>query len=224
MRIGTQLTTIFVIVLATSQVRASTLCATHFENIVTSERLNNGNTLLQLNPKIVNERMQPYGRGKQRNTHWCWAACLQMTLNFYGINETQESIVEKAYGAVENLSGSQSTMDESLAKIRLISPNKTVMSYQTQDVALTSEAIIATIRSGKPLVLALQESPTQSIGHAYLVVGVIMNESGEILQLKTINSRTRSDGFAFIQWSQVHAQFFWLVTFQLQSFGRPVGP
>src|SRR5690606_1346325 len=36
--------------------------------------------------------------GKQRNTNWCWAACIQMVLNYYNIPVAQEQIVKRTLG------------------------------------------------------------------------------------------------------------------------------
>ena len=36
--------------------------------------------------------------GRQRQANWCWAACVQMVLNYHGLHITQEQVVEKIYG------------------------------------------------------------------------------------------------------------------------------
>lgn len=40
----------------------------------------------------------PEQGGKQRQQNWCWAACIQMVLNYHGLYVTQEEIVEKVFG------------------------------------------------------------------------------------------------------------------------------
>jgi hypothetical protein len=35
---------------------------------------------------------------EQINTQWCWAACIQMVLNYYGVNISQYDIVRRTYG------------------------------------------------------------------------------------------------------------------------------
>ncbi len=35
---------------------------------------------------------------EQRNTNWCWATCIQMVLNYYGVYIVQEDIVYRAFG------------------------------------------------------------------------------------------------------------------------------
>ncbi|MBI3924875.1 MAG: C39 family peptidase [Armatimonadetes bacterium] len=41
----------------------------------------------------------PEGKGRQQMENWCWAACVQMVLNYHGLYVTQEEIVRRVYGA-----------------------------------------------------------------------------------------------------------------------------
>lgn len=34
----------------------------------------------------------------QRGSQWCWAACIEMLMNYYGVSLTQEDIVARSYG------------------------------------------------------------------------------------------------------------------------------
>ena len=45
----------------------------------------------------VNDYME-YCHHRQYKDNWCWAACVQMVLDYYGIDVTQPRIVERAYG------------------------------------------------------------------------------------------------------------------------------
>jgi hypothetical protein len=36
---------------------------------------------------------------EQENSQWCWAACIQMILNYYGVNVSQYDIVQRTYGS-----------------------------------------------------------------------------------------------------------------------------
>jgi hypothetical protein len=40
--------------------------------------------------------------GKQRQENWCWAACIQMILNYHGLIVTQEDVVYKVFGDVDD--------------------------------------------------------------------------------------------------------------------------
>ena len=39
----------------------------------------------------------------QRQSQWCWAACLEMIFSYYGLEISQEQIVEETFGAEVNL-------------------------------------------------------------------------------------------------------------------------
>lgn len=46
---------------------------------------------------IPRERFD-YAYSSQHNSEWCWAASIQMVLNYYGIRISQEDIVARSYG------------------------------------------------------------------------------------------------------------------------------
>lgn len=43
----------------------------------------------------------------QRNTNWCWAACVQMVLNYQGVDAQQEEIVKRVKGDLINDGGTE---------------------------------------------------------------------------------------------------------------------
>ena len=43
--------------------------------------------------------------GRQRQSNWCWAACIQMVLNYHGLYITQEQIVQRVFGMQVNSPG-----------------------------------------------------------------------------------------------------------------------
>lgn len=45
----------------------------------------------------------PAEGGRQRQSNWCWAASVQMVLNYHGLFVTQEQIVQRIYGAQVDL-------------------------------------------------------------------------------------------------------------------------
>lgn len=40
----------------------------------------------------------PEGAGRQRMNNWCWAACVQMVLNYHGLYVSQEQVVQRVFG------------------------------------------------------------------------------------------------------------------------------
>ncbi len=60
-----------------------------------------------------------YYSAAQSNSQWCWAASIQMVLNYYGVDINQTEIVERAYGIDEegdlpDWGGSKQTIHERL--------------------------------------------------------------------------------------------------------------
>jgi pimeloyl-ACP methyl ester carboxylesterase len=56
---------------------------------------------------------------EQANSQWCWAACIQMILNYYGIDISQYDIVQRTYGQdpygnLPNWSGSYEVITDNL--------------------------------------------------------------------------------------------------------------
>ena len=45
----------------------------------------------------------PAQAGRQRQSNWCWAASIQMLLNYHGLFVNQEQIVQRIYGAQVDL-------------------------------------------------------------------------------------------------------------------------
>jgi ABC-type bacteriocin/lantibiotic exporter with double-glycine peptidase domain len=45
----------------------------------------------------------PSQGGRQRQSNWCWAACIQMVLNYHGLFVDQADIVQRIYGAQVDL-------------------------------------------------------------------------------------------------------------------------
>ena len=50
----------------------------------------------------------------QRNSQWCWAACIEMVCRWYGISISQQSIVAQVYGGVQNMPADDGTLTKAL--------------------------------------------------------------------------------------------------------------
>jgi len=44
-------------------------------------------------------RATSVNKGEQIQSNWCWAACVQMVLNYHGLNVTQLDVVTRIYGS-----------------------------------------------------------------------------------------------------------------------------
>ena len=50
----------------------------------------------------------------QEKDNWCWAACIETIVQYYGIYTTQSSIVSKVHGATVNRTASANEIVQSL--------------------------------------------------------------------------------------------------------------
>jgi hypothetical protein len=177
---------------------------------VIQQRLKNGNTLIQLNPSVVEDRMKPLTAGKQRESQWCWAACLQMALNFYGFNETQESIVEKVFGTQMNHVGSRSDLDIGVSGSQLPLSQHSAFVVRTLDIEFTERNIIDALSKAHPMVLGMKNQHQQWTGHDYLIIGAVMRNrsesDAEILSLKVINPSRHAQAIEFIPWASARSR------------------
>lgn len=125
----------------------------------------------------------PESAGRQRKENWCWAACVQMGLNFGGIDMTQERIVRKVFGNNDDQPGNRANMHKALngqytnnrqqcvyvlsATLRLLKDAHANTSVRPWT---TGETIIGELSHGIPIIVALS-NPGSNIGHACLLTG-----------------------------------------------------
>ncbi len=53
----------------------------------------------------IDSRLAFISARSQRNTQWCWAACIEMVFLYYGYNVSQETIVQQTWGGLVNNPG-----------------------------------------------------------------------------------------------------------------------
>ncbi|ALF60514.1 papain-like cysteine protease family protein [Psychrobacter urativorans] len=65
----------------------------------------NASALINYNPSnqqdtLIDTRLAFINAKDQRNTQWCWAACIGMVFLYYGLNVSQETLVEQTWGGL----------------------------------------------------------------------------------------------------------------------------
>lgn len=55
--------------------------------------------------KHIDTRLTFINAKDQRNTQWCWASCISMVFLYYGLNVSQETIVEQIWGGLVDNTG-----------------------------------------------------------------------------------------------------------------------
>jgi hypothetical protein len=114
----------------------------------------------------------PESTGKQRMENWCWAACIQMILNFHGVKVTQEQIVTRMFGSTIDRPADASVILRALSGWAVTAKGKPVTISATQFVFNGSE-IVSDLAYHQPLVVGL--TTPNGIGHACVLTAVSYN-------------------------------------------------
>lgn len=108
--------------------------------------------------------------GKQRNMNWCWAACIQMILNYNAIPVLQEEIVNRTLGDLLDVPADPNMMFKALNgwEVDVYGNNVLVNSnFYSTDL----NEITTFLGTNKPLIVGLSQ-PQSKIGHAYVLIGI----------------------------------------------------
>lgn len=109
--------------------------------------------------------------GAQLQSNWCWAACIQMVLNYHGLYVSQVDVVTKIYGSPNsNNPANESQILNALSGWAADSRGRysTINAYG----GYTSvQEIINGLSRKWPLIVGLS-NPNSEIGHAYVLTGI----------------------------------------------------
>ncbi len=167
-----------------------------------------------------------YFASRQRNFQWCWAASIQMVLNYYGIDILQEQIVARTYGTdprgrVPDWGGTLETILSNLNRGgtdnrgRPYSVHSRVGKEAPEPLSLIQE-----LSRRKPVIFAYSTGP--GTGHVAVVEGAVFEPSpyGPIIQSlfvrdpwpgwENVTDRGRREYAARDLASRVH--FYWYIT------------
>jgi hypothetical protein len=109
-----------------------------------------------------------YSAARQRQENWCWAASVQMVLNFHGLCVTQEQVVQRIYGQQVNQPANNAQILTALsgwAPDACGRPSAITASPYAWD-----EAVVDDLAYDWPLIVGLEN--TDGSGHAYVLTAV----------------------------------------------------
>jgi len=106
---------------------------------------------------------------RQKEDHWCWAACVQMVLNYQGVSVSQDEIVKRSFGSIINKGGN--TYDIQSGANGWRTGSHTISASIGSYSSFSAESIINDLRDKYPLIVGL-EMPYQVDGHAYVLTGI----------------------------------------------------
>jgi len=131
----------------------------------------------------ISSSQMNYYASAQRNSQWCWAASIQMVLNYYGVAISQEQIVARTYGTdpyghLPNWAGSIEAITKNLN-------NWNIDNYGTPYIVMASlnwgaptpAVLVQELSNGRPVIIGYS-------GHAVVVTAVSFVNSyrGPIIQ------------------------------------------
>lgn len=110
----------------------------------------------------------PEGYGRQRSANWCWAACIQMVLNYKGLYITQEEIVAKVYG---RLVDQPAQAEQIVGALNGWAPDSSggYAAVVADPYHISGLSLVHDLAGRYPLIIGLKGDP---IGHAYVLTAV----------------------------------------------------
>lgn len=117
----------------------------------------------------------------QNNSQWCWAASIQMVLNYYGVAISQEQIVARTYGT--NQYGSLPDWPGSFPAITANLNNWSIDNRGRPYSVMASlnpgapvpVILIRELSAGRPIIVGYKSGPNS--GHAVVVTGAVFTTS-----------------------------------------------
>jgi len=111
----------------------------------------------------------PQTDGHQRQSNWCWAACVQMVLNYRGVPVTQEQVVQRIFaGAVPNVPGQPNQILTALSGWAFTRNGQPVI-LQSSPFAFDGSEIVRDLAERWPIVVGVNMGNS---GHAYVLTAV----------------------------------------------------
>ena len=140
---------------------------------------------------IPTNQMNYFAAGQEKS-QWCWAASIEMVLNYYGVDIAQKQIVARTYGRdpfgqLPNWTGSIQTIHRNLNNwgIDNFGYPYTVMA-QMGNGAPSPTVLINELSNGRPVIIGYRTGPNS--GHAVVVTAVsyVPTASGPYIQTITV--------------------------------------
>jgi len=108
-----------------------------------------------------------YYVARQEYDNWCWAACIQMVLNYQGIKISQNDIVRKAFGAIVNRPAGCQVMTSAADNWNY--GGVVIKAWHQTDT--DQFELIDDLANKYPVIIGLN-MPNQNIGHAYVLTAI----------------------------------------------------
>jgi|GEM_PF-1194728 len=126
-----------------------------------------------------------YVAASQHNGNWCWAATIQMVMNYYNIPVTQEDIVKKTfgtnrYGELPDLPASHEVMTENLNAVGRLKKIQADLYYGVPETAY----LIEQLKLERPVLISYETG--EETEHAVIITGISYLETPYGPELQSI--------------------------------------
>ncbi len=138
----------------------------------------------------------------QEKDNWCWAACVQMVLQYNDIWQSQSDIVRQVYGSPYNWTASGNEIAEAFNEWN----GFRVRSFTTK----TPQSFIDEIAAGHPLIIGYEE-------HAYLLTHIYYKKTsnGRLSPFKVIVINPKLGKEEVFDWSRLFDNVNTIVSFYM---------
>jgi ABC-type bacteriocin/lantibiotic exporter with double-glycine peptidase domain len=127
---------------------------------------------------------------RQLNSQWCWAACIKMVLNYYGVSITQKQIVARTYkanelGQLPNWPATYKTIHKNLNNWGI--DNNGIRYKVTAKIfpgAPDPRLLLTELKNKRPIILAYSNG--NNTGHAVIITGASYEVKNANIAIKTV--------------------------------------
>ena len=148
---------------------------------------------------------------RQYKDNWCWAASVQMVLDYYGLYVTQSRIVERTYGDDYDFTANKNDVIKALNGW-YVDGYTVRTSYERYKNAKT---LIDAIAKGQPLIIGMDEDYS-STGHAYVLTHVFFKRDGygnmTPIRVVVLNPANAGDLEESLDWSDFYGRINTIIT------------
>ncbi|WP_156815179.1 papain-like cysteine protease family protein [Amphritea japonica] len=112
----------------------------------------------------------PNKNGRQRQANWCWAASIQMVLNYHGLYVSQEQVVQKIYGGQIDQPANSNQILNALTGWAPDNRGRSSSIY-AKPYTSSGRELVQALANKWPLIVGLR-NPNGGIGHAVVLTAV----------------------------------------------------
>lgn len=114
----------------------------------------------------------PESGGRQMQSNWCWAACIQMVLNYHGLYISQEQIVSRVYGGLVDRPAVPAQIMSALSGWAPDVRGRYSAIY-ADSTNISEATVIDDLHRRWPLIVGLGSLRPGEQGHAFVLTGVV---------------------------------------------------